>query len=800
MNPTSNDPGSQSSLRELRDIVRRHVWTVLGVTLASVALIAAYTFHARPRYDSVATLRIEGGDSKSELLSQLMPVSGMGLPSFGDDEIDTEIGVLRSRTIADEVAERTGLHVELLSPRVERNEVLRVIRAPATAPKGRFTLRLQADGSYAVTRDRGTRVRLPGRVRIGEPFSVGEVTLVLEPSLRGAPPEQVRFAVRSFRKTVEDMREDLQVSRDGGSSKLLEVSYLTTDPELSAAVVNGVADAFVRYKMRTARTESRSTVDVLNGQIELYAGQLRDAEARLQRFQESARVIAPQAQAEAQVRRLAEMQVRNDAMQVERASLVGLLQQVRQRPAGATGESPYRQLATFPSFISNGAIQEILETLNTVEGERSLLLQRRTEEDPDVRQLTGRIADLEDQLHRIASNYLGSLDAELRSSSGVLGSFQGELAQIPATEIEYMRLAREQKLLSEVYLMLQTRLKEAEVQNAVDRGIVRLVDAGLVAEEPHSPKPAVNLILATVLGLMLGFTAAFGRAHLDTTVRSRADAEQASKGLVVLGTIPRITPARGQDRNGRLRISLPGRKVVGAPEEVLPQRLVTRSDPQGPAAEAYRALRTSITFAGAESPLRVLVVTSALSGDGKSTNAVNLAATMAQQGTRVLLVDADLRRGLLHAVLGARQEPGLAQVIRGAASLDDALQAVELGGDGGAPLYFLGTGGTPSNPAELLGSQRMRDVVAELRARFEMVIFDAPPMNLVTDAAVLGALADSTVMVARNGTTERASLEHAVTQLRNLRVPVGGVVLNDYSEPGLNGYAVTYARAEWGRD
>jgi capsular exopolysaccharide synthesis family protein len=795
MNPTSPDPGSQSSLWELRDIVRRHLGTVLGVTAVTVALIAAYTFYARPQYESASTLRIEGGDSKSDLLSQMMPVGGLGLPSFGDDEIDTEIGVLRSRAIADEVAEGTGLHVELLAPREARNEVLRVVRAPRDASKGRFLLRRQDDGSYTVERERGRRVRLPARVQIGVPFSVGEVSLVLEESLRNDPPQTVRFAVRSFRETVDALREDMQVARDG-KSKLLEISYLSTDPELSAEVVNRAAGSFIRYKMATARTESRSTVEVLRGQIDLYAGQLADAEARLQRFQETARVVAPQAQVEAQVRRLAEMQVRDDAMQVERTALRGLLQQVRGRARTAGTPSPYRQLATFPSFISNAAIQELLETLNVVENERTQLLQRRTEADPDVRQLGLRITQIEEQLHQLAGNYLESLDHGLASSSGVLGQFQSELERIPATEIEYMRLTRDQKLLSEVYLMLQTRLKEAEVKDAVDRGIVRLVDAGLVAEEPYSPKPVVNLILATVLGLMLGFTAAFGRAHLDTTVRSRADAEQASRGLVVLGTIPRITTPRSQARTGS-RIALPGRKVVAAPEQALQQRLVTRDDPHGPAAEAYRALRTSINFADAETPMRMLVMTSALAGDGKSTNAVNLAMTMAQQGTRVLLVDADLRRGVLHAVLGARKEPGLTQVIRGTASLDEAVQTVEMDGDAGSRLYFLATGASPRNPAELLGSRGMRELAAELRSRFDMVIFDAPPMNLVTDAAVLGALADSTVLVARNGSTERASLQHAVTQLRNLRVPVGGVVLNDYTEPGAGGYATTYASSGW---
>lgn len=790
MTPTTDpspDSGSQSSLREIWSTVSRHRWTVLGTMLATVAVIGVYTLVARRQYDSVASVRIESSDPKTEMLSQLVPIEGLGLPSLGESEVDTEIGVLRSRTIADDVAERSALHVQLVSPRKARGEVLRVVRAPRTAPKGRFTLRRQEDGSYRITQQRGKRVRFRESVRPGEAFSLGEITMILQPSVREEAPGSVRIRVRPFRKVADDFRDDLLVTREEDGSKLLEISYRSTDPAVSAAVVNDVTQSFIRYKLSTTQSESRSTVEVLRGQIEEYGAELREAEGKLQDFQERNRVVAPDEQARAQVGRVATMQARYDQLQMERASLAAVLQQVS-RPRSVGEESPYRELATFPSFLGNRAIQDLLATLNQLDGQRAGLLVRRTEADPDVRQLTARINDIEQQLHRVATGYLSSLDSQLASAGSSLRQFGGELARVPAAEIRYAALAREQKLLSEVYMLLQTRLKEAEVKDAVDKGIVRLVDTGLVAEEPDWPKPSVNLILGAVLGLMLGFIAAFGRDMFDTTIRSTADAEQASRGLVVLGTIPRIPR---QESGSRRWVALPGRKVTGVPAPAGDEPLVTRSDPYGAASEAYRALRTSITFGAPDAVPRVLVMTSALAGEGKSTNAANLAITLAQQGTRVLLVDGDLRRGRLHELLGARQAPGLAHLLVGTTNLDEAVQKVDAGGSG-APLHFLGSGLYPTNPAELISSARMREVVADLRSRFEMVIMDAPPMNLVTDAALLGMLADSTVMVARNGITERASLEHATTQLRNLRVPVGGVVLNDHLEPATQGYALTY--------
>jgi capsular exopolysaccharide synthesis family protein len=671
--------------------------------------------------------------------------------------------------------------------------VLRVIAAPADVAVGQYLLRRDGGGGYTVSVEKAKRpVPLPARVEIGRPFRLGTVVLALAPALRDEPPAEVRFQIVPLRRAAAGLRQEMLVARQEGGSKLLEVSYRSTDPALAAAVVNGVAGRFIEYKEGNSRSEARTTVQVLRDQVADYQRELRAAEDRLEAYQSSQRIVHPMAEAEQQVRRLAQLQAGRDAAQVERSSLGRLLNDVRRQPTRVDEPSPYRQLATFPSFISNLAVQDILEHLTRLEGERSAALVRRTPEDPDVQQLTTRIRELELQLYQMANSYLAGLDNQIASSTGVLDQFGGEMARVPAREIEYARLLRDQKLLSEIYLMLQTRLKEAEVKDAIDQGDTRILDPGFVPDEPVAPQPMVNLVLATVLGLMLGITGAFGKALLDTKVRSRTDAEQAG-GVMVLGTIPHMPMPRLAGGAVR-RIALPGRKLVTAPEERLTRSLVTRSDPQDPVSEAYRALRTNLTFSNPDRVPGVLVVTSALRGDGKSTNAANLAVSLAQQGTRALLVDADLRRGVLHATLARRQEPGLAEVLLGSTTLEDALQEVEVGGAGGH-LHFLSCGAFPDSPSELLASPRMRALVEELRGRFDRVVFDTPPMSVATDAALLGLAADATVLIARNGITDRASLEQAVRQLRHLRVPVSGVVLNDSSEQGRAGSLLGYAAA-----
>ncbi len=206
----------------------------------------------------------------------------------------------------------------------------------------------------------------------------------------------------------------------------------------------------------------------------------------------------------------------------------------------AASDSPYRQLATFPSFITNPAVQAILGRLTSLEDERSALLLRFTPENEQVRRTGQRIQELEIQLYRLAIDYLRSLDNKIAAADDALARSGRELAEVPARENQFGRLARDQGLLNETYMLLQKRLKEAEIQNATDPGDVLVVDPGLVPENPVSPRPAVNLVLGTMLGLMLGVAAALGRELMDTKVRSRSDATNATGGLPLLGTIPRI--------------------------------------------------------------------------------------------------------------------------------------------------------------------------------------------------------------------------------------------------------------------
>ncbi|HEX8453242.1 MAG TPA: polysaccharide biosynthesis tyrosine autokinase [Longimicrobium sp.] len=771
--PTHAPPraAADTSLRDLWSTLRRRRGLVAAITLAVVALTMAASFYMMPVYESEAAVRVVPEESASGgMLEKLGELEDLGaLTGLGSDDLDTDLGIMRSRRIADPVAESVGLQVELLSPRRERSDVLRVISAPRDRAVGVYRLDRQDDGSYTMKVEKSKQhVALPARVRIGAPFTMGGVTLALNPSLRAKPPARVRFEILQFREAVDDLQDELQVDRQESGSRLVELVYRNRDPRVAAAVVNGLADGFIAYKRATSTTESKTSATVLREQVATYRTQLAEAEERLRNFRESSRVLAPEAEAEAEIKRSTEMQTRFDDMRVERASLQQLLAEVRSAPPGA-GTAAYRKLSTYPSFLGNHNVLALMNTLNALDNERAALLARRTEADDDVRILTSRIAATERQILRIAEDYLRSIELRLASADQALAKVGEGMAAMPAQDMQFVRLVRDVKMLNDVYLLLQARLKEAEITEATTKDAAHVVDYGLVAYEPEYPKPLLNLALAVALGLLVGVAGAIMRDIADPTVRSSRDASEATGGLAVLGSIPRIR-------------TIPRRPVsVGMPRALVsavPDRLIARSDPRHPASEAYRALRTSLAHGATDETPRTVVVTSARAGEGKSTSAANLAVTLAQQGTRTLLVDADLRTGRLNALFGARPEPGFAEALLGRTPLSEAVLEVALD-ESDVPLYLLPSGAPPRNPAELLGSVRMQALVEEMRALYDVVIFDAPALSGLTDAAVLGKAVDATVLVVRPGMTDRDALEQALAQLRLSRAPVAGVLLND---------------------
>jgi capsular exopolysaccharide synthesis family protein len=363
------------------------------------------------------------------------------------------------------------------------------------------------------------------------------------------------------------------------------------------------------------------------------------------------------------------------------------------------------------------------------------------------------------------------------------------MARIPAKEAQFARLERSVKGLEEIVLQLRARLKETEVAQVANDGTVRLIDVASAPRTPLRSRRPLLLVFACGVGLALGASAGLFREYFDTSVQTQMDVEAAT-GISIIGWIPHIEAPRGRritaamepqlarPANGTAAATAAHKSVMSFKSKPTPTAvLMSRGAAPTPLSDAYEQLHSSVLFSQADGEVQTLAITSGLPGEGKSTNAANLAVTLAQGGRRIILVDADLRRGRLAKVFGASREPGLVDLLEGSVSLENSLRWVEVGG--GKHLYLLPTGRLPSNPAQLLGSTPMQELLGRLQAECDLVILDCPPLNIVADAMVLGRQVDGVLLVVRLGATPFDSLVHTAEQLRTANVPVLGAVLND---------------------
>jgi capsular exopolysaccharide synthesis family protein len=773
------------SIAEIGRIVHTQRWLVASVLAASVAMAVAFTALQSPAYESAATIQMhQAVDLRTQLGDLGAAARLIGLERPAEAGIGTDMVVMQSRRIIESVVESLSLHVRLTDPERPRSAILSQVAAPREASPVTLHLRRAADGAYTVRLETaaGETVDLPDRVDVGVVTQIGDVTLALRAD--ADVPDRMTLEVVPFRDAVHSVQDALNVSRPQLDAQVVAVRYRSGDPVLAAAVPNAVAEGFIAYRNENARSEKRTRAAFLREQVERYRHELVLAEERVQRFRERENVISIGEQSSQQVQRLADLQKRRDELQEEIAALRRLMATVGGESSGDDPRDEYRLLASFPVFFANPAIQDILRSLIDLENDRARLLVRRTEQSIDVQGIDQRIGELELQLLRTAGSYLQSRESQLASVEATIAMTADRMEGIPATEVDFARLLRQQQLLSDIHGALEVRLREAEVDEVVEPLTVQMLDPALVPETRVAPRPVLNLVLGILLGGAFGVLAAFGRHGLDRRVRSRADVRTAS-GLPILGMIPRIEGGAaprlaGLGSGGLLTLVRRPSKLGAGP------RIVSLSAPSSAAAEAYRALRTRLSISNGAAPPTVLAVCSVLPGEGKSTTAANLAISYAQQGIPTLLIDADLRKGTLHTAFGFPPAAGLADVLQGRVPVDGALTD-----SAGLPdsLHLLASGSRTDNPTELLASEAMSELLAMVGSGYGRVVIDTPPLSVCTDAMVIVTRPGvSLLLVARMGLTDRATIEEVSREFRALGITARGVVVNDPASNGVNYY------------
>jgi polysaccharide biosynthesis transport protein len=552
------------------------------------------------------------------------------------------------------------------------------------------------------------------------------------------------------------------------NTRIIEIHYRSADKNLAANVVNTLINTYIEQNFKTRFESTMQASDWLSKQMVDLEMKVQTSQEKLVQYQKQHEILGIDEKQNITTSKLDELNKELTAAEsdrMERESIYRLVQSGDADTAAAAAVS-----AGGSGTASSGLMEKMREQQADLKIQVAQLSTQFGNSYPKVVQLNTQLKEVEAQLQaemtkvvsRVRSGYLAALQHETMLRQALEKQKQ-EANKLNESAIEYSLLKRDVESYRTLYEGLMEKLKEAGVTAGLRSNNIRSVDKARIptyASEPNVPR---NLTFALALGLTTGIGLAFLLEGIDNTVRTPEQA-QAISGLPSLGMIP-LGSRSGIEAAAK-------RLTVASSREAV--ELVTQARPQSQMAESYRALRTSLLLTSLGGPPKVILVTSALPQEGKTTTSINTAIVLAQKGTRVLLIDADLRRPSIHKALGMGPKTGLSNVLTGNATLQQAVSRSTI-----LPTLFVLTAGTPPpNPAELLASSNMKDILAELREQYDHIIVDTPPTLSVTDAVVMSTRADAVVLVIRSGQTTKQALRRSREILMQVNARVAGVLLN----------------------
>jgi capsular exopolysaccharide synthesis family protein len=559
------------------------------------------------------------------------------------------------------------------------------------------------------------------------------------------------------------------------NSRLVQISYTHPDPRLSSEIVNALVRTFVEENFKTKYESVTQTSDWLSTELADLQMKVQTSEEKLVRYQKDHGILGVDEKQNIVTAKLDELNRELTAAQTDR------IQKESNNSLAANGITPES------SKPSREGASSMIERLREREAELNTQYAQATTQFgtgyPKVAELANQLKQVRTEMateegrmqQEIRNEYVAALQRENLLTTAFNEQKQ-EANQLNENSIEYSVLKRDADANRQLYQDLLQRLKEAGVSAGLRSSNIRVVDVARTPTYPIKPNIPRNLELGLVLGLACGIGLAFLLESLDTSIRSMEEIAAIST-LPALGTIPLQFPS-----NGSLRKRL--KPVTAATGDLELPSLVTYARPKSEAAEAYRSLRTSILLSAYGAPPKVILVTSALPQEGKTTISANSALVLAQRGGRVLLIDADLRRPGIDRMFGFHSRGGLSTLISGGDKFEDVVVPFT-----DVPnLWILPAGPIPPQPAELLGSTVMKDHLARWRSEFEHIIIDTPPCLSVTDAVVLSPEADRIILVARAGKTTKVALRRACDLLLQVNARVMGIVLNALNMRSGEGY------------
>ncbi|HWC72395.1 MAG TPA: polysaccharide biosynthesis tyrosine autokinase [Gemmatimonadales bacterium] len=722
----------------------RFKWVVILALLLGLGAAFAATRVLRPVYRAQANVWVDVPDNRTETASDARGPIRQGALL----DADAWVELMRSYVVLDQVVKDLRLYLEVKRPSDRGNFV--AFQVGDTFRPGDYKLNISDDGrSYTLASADGKQL---DRGSVGD--SVGSrLGFQWAPAPGSLPPGRtIEFSLVTPRDAALRLGEQLDVRMDVNGN-FLALELRGQNPVLISNILNAVTQRYVDVAAQLKREKLTELTKLLEDQLTTAQRNLDDAENALQRFR-TRTITLPSERSPSQTATdtrdpragFFDIQVERDQVRRDRDAIDALLAQ------GWQAGVPTAALLAIESVQHAPELSNALKELSDKEAALRAYRYHYSDAYPPVQRLIAQIADLQQRtipsLARGLSSQLSAREAELGRQVATASS---GLRQIPGRTIEEGRLTRNAQLKEQTYTALQQRYDQARLAAEATVPDVRILDPAIVPQRPFKNTAPRLLLMGLIAGLGLGIVAAVILDRVDPKVRYPQQVSR-DMGLPILGAVPHL---RAKD-----------------PTEVI---------------EAFRGIRLSVLHEHGPGPF-IITVTSPESGDGKSFVSANLALTLADSGHRTLLIDGDIRRGVLHRRFKLSRQPGLVDFLLGEASKEAIVQQTEY-----RRLALIGCGTRTSRAPEVLGSTAMNDLVADMRTQYDAVVVDSPPLAAGVDSFILGTVTGSLLVVLRTGHSHRDITGAKLEMLDRLPIRLLGAVLNDVPRGAAYGYYAYYS-------
>jgi succinoglycan biosynthesis transport protein ExoP len=575
---------------------------------------------------------------------------------------------------------------------------------------------------------------------------------------------------------IRDLQSKIEAVREEGTN-IINITAVSGKPTEAVLIANTVARSYKDYNIKEKNRKTIETKAFIEEQLEKTHRDLKAAENKLQFFREGYALISMDAQTQHILSRLNTAEVEYERVRKQQEEIENQVR-IFEKSTADTRATIDRVLF---SPDPDSSLYPLRAKLGDMLLKRETLKMNFTDEHPEVIGINDNIRAVVKEMRNEMQVLLVKLNASEKDLNAQLDNLRHQSMGLPEKALKLVRLQREVTMLESLYSNLKTKYQEtliAESGRVVEVSIVR---PALIPSMPFNiPSKTMIVMTGTIMGLIIGVIFAFGVEVFDTSIGTIEDVEELLQ-VPVLGVIPFM----GQEEKRKRRI----KKVASNKDRMLD--LIAHYDPKSLLAEAFRTLRSNLEFMQVDKKSKSFLVTSSFVQEGKTFNVVNLALSMAQAGKKVLLVEADLRKPVIHKIFGINRIPGLTDHILGNYSwqeirhtitdimlgdfeLEDILRTPGLDN-----LNIIPAGTSPPNPAEILRSERLKEFLKEAYAQYDMIFIDAPPILPVADATEISTLVDGVLLVYTVGKIGRGVLKRAKTSLDNVGGNVVGIILNN---------------------